>query len=229
MNAEDSARSEHIAAYLKAHPEFFEQYAEMISEITIPHPHGGRTIPISERQILTLREKNKALDSKLREIIQFGEENDIVSEKIHKFSLALLRARDVAAVLHIATRHLKEDFAVPYLVMRVWRKSARVSAEQAEFSPVSDATRALAATFTAPSCSAEPLADTATLFGDAAPALNSYAYIPLRDGVADGETFGLLALASEAPRRYYAGMGTVYLSRLGELIASALLAHLAAA
>ena len=67
MNSED------VAAYLKDHPEFFEQYAEMMAEIHIPHPHGGRTIPISERQILTLREKSKQLESKLREIIQFGE------------------------------------------------------------------------------------------------------------------------------------------------------------
>ncbi|HTE13485.1 MAG TPA: DUF484 family protein, partial [Burkholderiales bacterium] len=113
MNSED------IAHYLKAHPEFFEQYAEMISEITIPHPHGGRTIPISERQILTLREKSKQLEAKLREVIQFGEENDVVSQKIHAMSLALLRASDAGAVVQAALKHLREDFAVPQVVMRV--------------------------------------------------------------------------------------------------------------
>ena len=35
---------------------FFEQYADLLADIYIPHPHGGRAIPISERQILTLRE-----------------------------------------------------------------------------------------------------------------------------------------------------------------------------
>ena len=213
MNSED------IATYLKEHPEFFEQYAEMMSQINIPHPHGGRTIPISERQILTLRERSKQLESKLREIIQFGEENDAVSEKIHKISLALLRARDAHSAVQAVLKHLHDDFAVPHVVMRLWRGA---QGELPEFQAVSETTRNFAATLTAPDCSAEPAVDTASLFGEAASALSSYAYIPLRDG----DTFGLLALASEESRRYYAGMGTVYLSRLGDLIGCALAPHL---
>ena len=219
MNSED------IATYLKEHPEFFEQYAEMMSQINIPHPHGGRTIPISERQILTLRERSKQLESKLREIIQFGEENDAVSEKIHKISLALLRARDVQSVIQTALKHLHEDFAVPHVVMRLWRGAHSDPGERGEFQAVSETTRNFTAALTAPTCSADPAADTVSLFGEAAPILNSYAYIPLRDG----GIFGLLALASEEPRRYYPGMGTIYLSRLGDLIACALSPHLAPA
>jgi uncharacterized protein len=211
--------SAEIASYLKAHPEFFEQYADMIADITIPHPHGGRTIPISERQILSLREKGKQLESKLREVIQFGEENDVVGQKIHALSLALLRARDAGAVVQAALKHLREDFAVPQALLRVWRGAA---GDAPEFQPVSEATREFAAKLIEPGCSAEPAADTAALFGDGAPRQGSYAYVPLRDG----DTFGLLALASEEPKRYYAGMGTLYLSRLGELIGCALAAHL---
>ena len=43
-------KPEEVAAYLKEHPEFFEDYAERLAEIYIPHPHGGRAIPISERR-----------------------------------------------------------------------------------------------------------------------------------------------------------------------------------
>ena len=216
MNSED------IATYLKEHPEFFEQYAEMMSQINIPHPHGGRTIPISERQILTLREKSKQLESKLREIIQFGEENDAVGEKIHKISIALLRARDAQSAVQAALQHLHDDFAVPHVVIRLWRGAQNEFSERSEFQAVSEMTRNFAAALTEPTCSAEPAADTASLFGEAAPMLSSYAYIPLRDG----DTFGLLALASEEPRRYFSGMGTVYLSRLGDLIGCALAPHL---
>lgn len=216
MNSDD------VADYLQEHPEFFEQHAEMIAGIHIPHPHGGRTIPISERQILTLRDKSKQLEGKLREVIQFGEENDVLSEKMHKATLALMRARDVDTVLQTAAQHLREDFSVPHLAIRLWRGAGE---HTAAFTPVSDATRAFAAGLTAPQCSSDPAADTATLFGDAAAALKSYAYIPLRDG----DAFGLLALASEEPSRYHADMGTVFLSRLGDLIGSALTRHLGAA
>lgn len=215
MNSED------IAAYLKEHPAFFEQYAEMMSQINIPHPHGGRSIPISERQILTLRDKAKQLESKLREIIQFGEENDALSQKIHTISLALLRARGAHAVVQVALKHLRDDFAVPHVAMRLWRGGG--AGESPEFAAVSDAVRSFATALAEPSCSAEPASETAALFGEHAPALKSFAYLPLRDG----DTFGLLALASEDPQRYYASMGTLYLSRLGDLIGCALAPHLA--
>ena len=40
----------------------------MIADIHIPHPHGGRAIPISERQILALRERSKQLETKLKDL-----------------------------------------------------------------------------------------------------------------------------------------------------------------
>ena len=218
MNSED------VAAYLKQHPEFFEQYAEMIAGINIPHPHGGRTIPISERQMLTLREKSKQLEAKLREIIQFGEENDALGEKMHAISLTLLRARDAASVIDAVAQRLREDFAVPQVALRLWCGAPAGLAAHAAFEPVSDATRQFVMALSEPSCGAEAAAGTATLFGAAAPLLSSFAIVPIRDG-GDG-AFGVLVLASEEPRRYYAGMGALYLSRLGGLIGCALAAHL---
>ena len=212
MNSED------VAAYLKEHPEFFEQYAEMMAEIHIPHPHGGRTIPISERQILTLREKSKQFENKLREIIQFGEDNDAISEKIHRITLALLSAKDIAAAVHAAEFNLREDFSVPHVALRVWRGVG----DQPVFQPASEATRGFTAGLAHPHCCAQAAADTAELFGESAPLLKSFAYIGLRDG----ETFGLLALASEDPHRFYPEMGTLFLSRLGDIVSAALARHL---
>ena len=56
-----------VARYLKENPAFFEDYADLIAEIFVPHPHGGHAIPIAERQIVTLREKNTELANRLRE------------------------------------------------------------------------------------------------------------------------------------------------------------------
>lgn len=210
--------SEEIAQYLKTHPEFFEQYADMIAEINIPHPHGGRTIPISERQILTLREKGKQLETKLREVIQFGEENDVVGQKMHALTLALMSARDAQSAAQSAIKHLHEEFAVPKVALRVWRGTSEALAE---FQGASDATREYAMALAGPSCSSEPVADTAALLGDGSQA-GSYAYLPLRDG----DVFGLIVLASDDAQRYYPGMGTLYLTRLAELISCALAAHL---
>ena len=55
-----------VVEYLKQHPEFFEEHADFLATVFMPHPHGGRAISISERQILALRDKGKQLESKLR-------------------------------------------------------------------------------------------------------------------------------------------------------------------
>ena len=214
-------KPEDIASYLQEHPEFFENYADMLAQVYLPHPHGGRTISISERQILTLRERGRQLEAKLREIIQFGEENDAIGEKMHRFTVALLGARDVPGVLTICHLNLREDFAVPHVALRVWHAAA--SGDWTEFNPVSADAREFAAGLTQPCCCAHPMADTIGLFGDAGLHLRSFAYVPLRGG----ETFGLLALASEDAQRFYADMGTLHLKRIGELISAALLRELA--
>ncbi len=205
-----------VAAYLKEHPEFFENYAEIVADVFIPHPHGGRAISIGERQILTLRERSKQLENKLTEMIQFGEENDVIGEKVHRLTLALIGARDVPALLHAVDFNLREDFAVPHVALRLWHKGA-AAAES-----ISETTRSFAAGLLHPHCGPLPMADTAAFFGEAAPLLKSYAYVPLRGR----DTFGLLALASEDVQRFYPEMGTLYLTRIGEIIAACLLRHL---
>lgn len=213
-------KPEEVAGYLKDHPDFFEQYAELLAEIYVPHPHGGRAIPISERQILTLREKNRQIEGKLREVIQYGEENDAISEKVHRISLALLAATELRGVLNAVYLNLREDFAVPHVALRLWRGA--IGADMPEFGPVSTASREFAASLANPYCSGHATVDTAGLFGEASAHLRSFSYLPLRDG----ETFGLLALASEDPHRFYPEMGTLYLKRLGDLIGAAIARHL---
>lgn len=211
MNPDD------VAAYLKANPEFFEHYPEVVADVMIPHPHGGRAISISERQILTLRERARQLEAKLGELIQFGEENDAIGEKVHRLALALLGARDLQAVIDAAGYNLREDFAVPQVAIALWHPAAGKEA--------SEATRGFAAGLQHPYCGPLAMADTAVLFGEAAPMLKSHAYVALRGQ----DCFGLLALASEDARRFYPEMGTLYLARIGELVAAGLSRHLDAA
>jgi len=208
-----------VAAYLKDHPEFFESHADVVADVMIPHPHGGRAISISERQILTLRERAKQLEAKLGELIQFGEENDAISEKVHRLTLAMINARDLPALLHAVAYNLREDFAVPHVALRIWHPGAAADAPE---SAASEATRTYAAGLLHPHCGPLAMADTAGLFGEAAPLLKSWAYVALRGR----ETFGLLALASEDAQRFYPEMGMLYLTRISEVVAACLQRYL---
>jgi len=208
-------KADEIARYLRENPVFFETYADMLAEIYVPHPHGGRAIPLSDRQVLTLRDKNKALESRLADLLQIGEENDAIGEKMHRLSLALLSARDLAGLLAVLFLHLREDFAVPHTALRLWGSSG----DGAEFRPVSDELKRYAASLTHPFCGPGPNAEAAAWFGDGASHVRSVAHIALREK----ECFGMLALGSEDPMRFYPEMGTLYLGRLGDLASAALL------
>jgi uncharacterized protein YigA (DUF484 family) len=210
-----------VVNYLKQHPEFFEEQADFLASIMIPHPHGGRAIPISERQILTLRDKSRLLEDKLRELLVFGEQNDAIGEKLHRLTLALVAARDIEAVVAALYFNLREDFAVPHTVLRLWPE--RAHHELPEFGAVSAAARDFAESLSNPYCSAHAMVDTAEWFGEAAAPLRSFAYVALKKDRA----FGLLAMASEDAQRFYPEMGTLYLKRLGEVTAAAVAGCLA--
>jgi uncharacterized protein YigA (DUF484 family) len=210
-----------VVNYLKQHPEFFEEQADFLATIMIPHPHGGRAIPISERQILALRDKSKLLEDKLRELIVFGEQNDAIGEKLHRLTLALVAARDIEGMVSALHFNLREDFAVPHTVLRLWPEGGH--AQLPEFDAVSAAARDFAESLSNPYCSAHAMVDTAEWFGEAAAHLRSFAYVALKNG----RSFGLLAMASEDAQRFYPEMGTLYLKRLGEVAGAALTGCLA--
>jgi uncharacterized protein YigA (DUF484 family) len=216
-------KAEEVVRYLQDYPGFFEDYAELLAQIYIPHPHGGRAIPIAERQILTLRERSKLLERKLEQLIEFGEENDARGEKMHRLCLALISAGDMQGMLQALYYNLREDFVVPHTVVRVWSPGPGTLAGS-EFAPVTDELRQYAQSLEHPYCGPAANPEVASWFGETAAQLRSFACVPLRDDA--NACVGMLALASEDSKRFYADMDTLYLKRLGQLASAALLRYL---
>lgn len=211
-------KADEIARYLQDHPNFFEEYAELLAQLYIPHPHGGRAISITERQILTLREKARLLEGKLGELIRFGEENDATAERVHRLAVGLAGARDFAAVKRVLLGCLGGDFAMPHAAFRLWGLPAAGDGE--EFAEVSEQTRIFAAGINHPFCGANAGFEAAAWFGDpAGEQVRSVALVPLRREV---ETVGLLALGSPDAERFHPEMGTLYLGHIGNLASAAL-------
>ena len=168
--------------------------------------------PIAERQIVTLREKNTELENRLRELIRFGGENDQISEKLHRSTLALIAAPDLETTLAVLYHSLKEDFGVPQVASRLWGKVPEQS-YLPELAATSQELREYADQLGAPYCGPHGAVRSRATGSTAATRCQSFAFLPLRTAY----TFGLLGLASEDPERFHPGMGTVYLTRLAEL------------
>ena len=211
MNADDVVR------YLREHPDFLSEHGEIFTEITVPHPHGGQAISLAERQLHALRDKIRLLEVKLSELIRFGEENDEIGAKVHRLSLALLEAEDYENLRYALFQNLREDFSVPHVALRIW--NSVLSRDGEDFEPVGESVRFFAGDMRQPYCGAPSNIEVLGWMGEAATHVRSVALVPLRR---EAQVFGLLAMASEEAERFYPEMGTLYLTRIGELAASAL-------
>ncbi len=211
-----------VAQYLREHPGFFDNHLELLSNLQLPNPHGGQAIALSDRQVQALREENRALRAKLQELIEFGEENDLITGKMHALMLAQLPAVSLPEYLGTLHDGLREGLDVPQTALRVWggREGGSEDNERDEFSAVSDELKQYASALSQPFCGPSGNVEVAGWFADAASQVRSVAHVPVRD--AGGACIGLLALGSEDVLRFYPDMGTIYLQRLGELTGAAL-------
>jgi uncharacterized protein YigA (DUF484 family) len=81
-----------IASYLQHNPDFFERHQAVLTRLRLPHVRGGSTVSLVERQIEVLREKHSALENKLAELVRVARGNDLIADKLHRFTKRLLRA-----------------------------------------------------------------------------------------------------------------------------------------
>lgn len=211
----DILTHDQVAQFLRDNPEFFSHNTDLLPHINVPHPHTGQAISINERQVLMLRDKARGLESKLKEFIQFAEENDAIGEKLHKLSLGLMRARSLEAALQSLYLNLNESFAVPHVTVRLWGEQAL---DMPEFQPVSEDIRVLAEGLNNPQCGHSAPDEVRGWLGEAGGQQQSFALAPLKEP----NMKGMLVLASEDPRRFYPEMGTLYLQWLAELTGAAL-------
>ena len=210
-------KPEEVAQFLQEHPQFFNEYADLLADIEICHPHDDKVISLSERQVIALRERNRVLQDKLLELISFGEENDAIGEKMHRLAIALLAVCNLDELFNALYFSLKEDFAVPLVALRLWNISS-TTGSHAEFNPVSDDVRTIAERLPQPYCGNHIADEIKQWFGEGAEHLHSFAMIPLNTP----QTIGLLVLGSPDAERFYPEMGTLHLKRLGELVGTAI-------
>jgi len=211
----DTLSIEEVATFLRSHPEFFEAHPDVLLNIEVPHPHGGRTVSIPERQLIATREKVRLLESKLAELIKFGHENDALSDKVHALALRLTSARTREQIIDTLYLDLLDSFQVPHVVLRLWNVDIPENSRAPEFQAVAPELRQFTDAMTASYVGAHPVYETNLWFGEHAAHLKSYAMMPLKHG----EVFGVLLLASENAERFYTGMGTVFLSRISDIFA----------
>lgn len=208
-----------IADYLANAPDFFERHAQLLSAVQLTSPHGNRAVSLQERQAEMLREKIKALEHRVMDMVRHGTENVVTADRLQRWTAGLLTTRDPRRLPYQIVDQLQSLFLVPQVAIKVWDcESSYLNEPYAQW--VSDDVKALATSLTSPYCGLNSGFDACNWLADPRAAV-SIALIPLR-AEAEAPAFGMLILASPDGQRFNAEMGTDFLERIAELASGAL-------
>ena len=230
-----------IAGYLTNTPDFFERHAEVLAAVQLTSPHGQRAVSLQERQAEMLREKIKALEQRVMEMMRHGSENGAIADRMQRWAVQLAGCRAAADLPQRIVDEAIEQFLVPQAAIRVWDVAA-AHADQPFAQGVSDDVRTFADSLGEPYCGPNRGFEAVQWLADPAQAA-SLVLLPLRDPALGAEAlgmevselvdgvvvpsppppaFGLLVMASSEANRFDPSMGTDFLQRMAALASAAL-------
>ena len=91
-----------VVQYLRDHPDFFQQRIGLFTEMLLPNPHEGNAVSLVERQSALLRERVRALEARLAELLQIGRDNDNLARVLVDWTRMLLAEPDRRALVGTA-------------------------------------------------------------------------------------------------------------------------------
>ena len=222
INPMNPITEDDIADFLANTPDFFERHAQLLASVHLMSPDNHRSVSLQERQAQMLRDKIRALEMRIMDMIRHGNENMIITEKLQKWACELLQT-PAAERVPSALKNIESRFQVPQVAVRLWGV-ADVFTDAAYAQAVADEVKQTVSTYSSPFVGASAGLDPVQWLQEPAQAA-SVALLPLRL-TKDQAPFGLLVLASPDAQRFHSGMGTDFLEHLAELCSAALSALL---
>lgn len=226
-----------VVEYLRKHPDFFVSQAALLTELVLPHP-SGEAVSLIERQVALFREQNQRLRQQLQSLVRNARNNEVLGDRMHRLTLSLLacdRADNVFTTLH---ERLRVDFDADALSICLTAERDGTGITVADKDGLSvrrvaprdlhDFEKVLQSN--TPVCGRLTQRQLHYLFGEAAGKIASVALVPLGAAgeavPAQSAALGIMGIGSHDHRRFQAGMGTVFLNQLADILTAKLQAHL---
>jgi len=218
MNEVEKIAAHDVAAWLRRHPRFLQQFPDLALTLQVPREEGPAA-SLASYQLEVLRDKNRELSRRLHELFSNAQENERLSVRTHQLTLLLMRQRSAADTVRAMAASLAEDFngdLVRLVLLRPldgldeadWLQV--IPAGDTRLQPFRDALGG-----TEPLCGRLHPDKHALLYGTRADDVQSTALLPL-PGI------GLVAVGSRDANRFFPGMGTLFLRMMGESFTAAL-------
>ena len=216
-----------VVRYLRHHPEFFVRHAGLLTELRLPH-RTGKAISLVERQVTALREQNQRYQQQLQELVQIARDNDRLNEHLQSLSLRFMETDDINEILVLLNLALCNDFSADVVTLFLMMDEDQLPLPHEEMEPMELICLGHGAEIRGfekilatgePHCGPVDRDQGDALFGVNADSVSSAVVLPLYGNNESGRfPLGLLAIGSQQQDRYHAGMGTLFLKYLAELL-----------
>jgi uncharacterized protein YigA (DUF484 family) len=218
-----SLNAKQVENYLHEHPEFFHDHLNLLENLSIPHPSGG-AISLISKQLEIFRSRHHELENQLNGLIDIARENDTSFGRMHELTLALMEAKNIEDVVSNLDKVFADCFLTDFSALRIIKNN--VDSTVSDFFVDTDDEnlqffdRELSSN--QPKCGKPTLAQARFLFGDVATEVKSCAIIPMSFTKLEG----LIAIGSREESRFHYSMGNLFLTQMGEVIGTRLIAIL---
>ncbi|MDH5436426.1 MAG: DUF484 family protein [Gammaproteobacteria bacterium] len=222
LDNKEQIQEKTVSDYLRTHPDFFSRHTQLLGTLKIPH-HAGPAISLVEYQVASLREQKKRLERELKNLISVARDNDQLSKCMHRLTVSLMETTSLNDIIQVIQESLRNDFNADTVSLRLFIENLQDSSLLPE-NIVRDRNDPSVSEFDKILKDAKPLcgkfrqSQIDLLFDDHQSEIKSAALIPV-----SGTTYtGILAIASFDKDRYHAGMGTLFLQYIGDLLSCTL-------
>lgn len=220
---QQALNSNQVAEYLKQHPEFFKEHLALLENMSIPHS-SGNAVSLISKQLELFRSKHQELENQLTALIEIARDNDTSFSRMHELTLALMESKTIEDVIANFDKVVADCFLADFSAIRIIRDNTE-SAISNIFVDSNDENIQHFSTelkSNQSKCGRPTLAQAKFLFGETGSEVKSCAIVPM----SYTELEGLIAIGSREETRFHYSMGNLFLTQMGEVIGTRLIALL---
>jgi uncharacterized protein YigA (DUF484 family) len=210
-----------VRAYLKRHPTFFQDNADLLAVLAPPGRDRGNVVDLQRAMVERLQREVSRLGSYQSELLTLNQANQATQAQVHAAVLALVEAQSFAHLIDTVTGTLPGllDIDVATICVERGGSSPKQVKTEGVFVIPSGRVNALLGPereiLLRPE-SAGPEGGEPALFGAKAAEVRSDALVRLKPSSA--APAGLLALGSREPEKFHPGQGTELLGFLARVL-----------
>lgn len=209
--------ADQVVDYLTNNPTFFLKRENLLADLYLPHVNGD-AVSLFERQVKILRERNIDMRKRLAEMLEQGERNDVLFNKTRTLVLHMLDSKSLSDLSNRLTEYCEKEFQVDKVQFSMFANPDAPHTAQCRVVVMNDVERSMPGLVASPECVSGTFRqeELRFLFAGEEAGLASAIVLPVR---IDGKNTGILALGSEDPHYFKAGMDTLFLKFVGDVIA----------